>query len=112
MFVNYNSYMGRKVKPKQVLCIETIKKNSFKKATFEISEIEALILADIEERNQKECAEIMHVSQPTFYRILKRARKKAAFAILSLIKEGKIDVKFIPPKECREWCDNCKEVRE
>ncbi len=45
-------------------------------------ELEALRLADIEGMTQIEAAERMGVSQPTFHRILKEARRKASIAIV------------------------------
>lgn len=44
-------------------------------------EIEALRLNDYEGLSQNECAERMNISQPTFHRILLRARKKVSDAI-------------------------------
>lgn len=46
-------------------------------------EAEAIRLADVEGLNQLEAAEIMGISQPTFHRILKEARRKAGIAILT-----------------------------
>lgn len=45
-------------------------------------ELEAIRLADVEGYSQVEAAEIMGVSQPTFHRILKEARRKVGRAIL------------------------------
>ncbi|MBO8181573.1 MAG: DUF134 domain-containing protein [Archaeoglobus sp.] len=45
-------------------------------------ELEALRLADIEGFNQNEAAKLMGISQPTFHRILKEARRKAGLTIL------------------------------
>jgi len=45
-------------------------------------ELEAIRLADVEGYSQVEAAEIMGVSQPTFHRILKEARRKVGKAIL------------------------------
>jgi predicted DNA-binding protein (UPF0251 family) len=50
-----------------------------------VEEIEAMRLKDIEELNQEECAERMHVSRQTFQNIIDSARKKIATAII----EGK-----------------------
>ena len=49
---------------------------------FTPEELEALRLADIEGLTQVEAAERMGVSQPTFHRILKEARRKASMAIV------------------------------
>lgn len=50
-----------------------------------IEEVEAIRLKDREGLEQEECAERMHVSRPTFFRILQSARSKLAEAII----EGK-----------------------
>ncbi len=50
-----------------------------------LDELEAIRLADVEDLSQIEAARIMGVSQPTFYRILKSARKKIGKALI----EGK-----------------------
>lgn len=48
----------------------------------ELSEFEAIRLIDIREIEQNKAAEMMKVSQPTFSRILKSARKKISEAII------------------------------
>jgi len=45
-------------------------------------EVEALRLIEIKKLSQEDAADSMNVSQPTFSRILKSARKKAAEAIV------------------------------
>jgi len=45
-------------------------------------ELEALRLKDLEELEQEECAKKMEVSQPTFHRLIKDARKKVASALI------------------------------
>ncbi|MBT3720104.1 DUF134 domain-containing protein [archaeon] len=45
-------------------------------------ELEALRYTEIEEIEQKEAAHKMNVSQPTYHRILKNARKKVARALI------------------------------
>ena len=45
-------------------------------------EIEAIKLKDLENKDQKSCALSMKISQPTFHRILKQARKKIALALI------------------------------
>jgi len=56
--------------------------------TVEISldELEALRLADVEGMNQNDAARLMGVSQPTFHRILRAARRKAGLIILHRLK--------------------------
>ncbi len=49
---------------------------------FTPEELEALRLSDIEGLTQIEAAERMGVSQPTFHRILKEARRKASIAVV------------------------------
>ena len=48
----------------------------------EPDEFEAIKLHDIDNLNQTQSAESMHISQPTFARILDRAYKKIAQAIV------------------------------
>lgn len=48
----------------------------------ELQEFEAIRLIDVEEIEQTEAAKKMNVSQPTFSRILKNARKKISEAIV------------------------------
>ena len=50
-----------------------------------VEELEAMRLKDVEELNQEECAEKMHVSRQTFQNIIDSARKKITTAII----EGK-----------------------
>jgi len=45
-------------------------------------ELEAIRLKDMENFDQKACAENMNISQPTFHRLLKQARKKVAFMLI------------------------------
>lgn len=47
-----------------------------------VDEFEAVRLADFEGMNQREASDVMHVSQPTFNRILTSARKKIAETIV------------------------------
>lgn len=47
-----------------------------------VEEFEALRLKDFLERNQKDAAEEMDISQPTFHRLVKVARQKIAEAIV------------------------------
>jgi len=46
-----------------------------------VGEFEAIRLKDLEGLDQKECAESMDISQPTFHRLLLSARKKIADCI-------------------------------
>lgn len=50
--------------------------------TIKVEELEAMRLKDIEELNQEECAEKMHVSRQTFQNIIDSARKKIATALI------------------------------
>jgi len=56
-----------------------------KEIVLTLSEFESIRLIDFKEESQEKSAELMQVSQPTFSRILKSARKKIAEAIV----EGK-----------------------
>ena len=47
-----------------------------------IEEAEAIRLKDWEGLEQEECADRMHISRPTFHRVLEEARKKVADALL------------------------------
>lgn len=48
-----------------------------------IEEMEAIRLKDLEELEQEECAERMHVSRATFQRVLESARRKIAEALIN-----------------------------
>ena len=48
-----------------------------------VEEVESIRLKDLEGLEQEECAERMHVSRPTFHRILESGRKKLADALIS-----------------------------
>ena len=48
-----------------------------------VEELEALRYTEIEEIEQTQAAEKMNVSQPTYHRILKSARKKVADALIN-----------------------------
>jgi predicted DNA-binding protein (UPF0251 family) len=48
-----------------------------------VEEAEAIRLKDLESLEQEECADKMHVSRPTFHRILESARKKLADALIN-----------------------------
>lgn len=47
-----------------------------------VEEFEALRLNDFLEKSQKDAAKEMNISQPTFHRLIKTARKKTAQAIV------------------------------
>jgi uncharacterized protein len=49
-----------------------------------LDEFEALRLADFEELNQEEAALLMHISRPTFSRIIAIAHKKVADALVNI----------------------------
>ena len=74
---------------------------------FTPDELEALRLADIEGLTQIEAAKLMGVSQPTFHRILKEARKKASMAALggkAIITQDESVVKIFSCFRCGyEW---------
>ena len=46
-------------------------------------EIEALRLKDVKGMGQSECAKKMGISQPTFFRVIRSARKKSSDAIVN-----------------------------
>lgn len=62
-----------------------IPKYQLQELVLSVEEIESIRLKDKEGLEQEECAERMHISRPTFQRILMSAREKIAEAII----EGK-----------------------
>ena len=48
-----------------------------------LEELESIRLKDLEGLEQEECAQQMHISRPTFHRILESARKKLADALIN-----------------------------
>jgi predicted DNA-binding protein (UPF0251 family) len=48
-----------------------------------VEEVEAIRLKDVERLQQEECAERMHISRPTFHRVLAAARRKVADALIN-----------------------------
>jgi predicted DNA-binding protein (UPF0251 family) len=48
-----------------------------------VEEVEAIRLRDVEGLQQEECAERMHISRPTFHRVLGSARRKVADALIN-----------------------------
>lgn len=68
----------------------------------EADELEALRLADLEDRYQNDAAELMGVSRQTFGNIVKRARHKVADALIN----GKA-IKITPVIMERKRCHGC-----
>ena len=56
---------------------------SLEEVRLSVEEAEAIRLKDLEGLDQEECAERMHVSRPTFQRVLGSARKTLADALLN-----------------------------
>ena len=48
-----------------------------------VEEVESIRLKDLEGLEQEECAQQMHISRPTFHRVLEMARKKLADALIN-----------------------------
>lgn len=48
-----------------------------------VEEVEALRLKDLEGLEQEQCAQRMHISRPTFHRVLGSARQKVADALIN-----------------------------
>jgi predicted DNA-binding protein (UPF0251 family) len=48
-----------------------------------VEEVEAVRLKDVEELQQEDCAQRMHISRPTFHRVLGSARRKIADALIN-----------------------------
>jgi predicted DNA-binding protein (UPF0251 family) len=48
-----------------------------------LEELESIRLKDLEGLEQEECAQQMHISRPTFHRILESGRKKLADALIN-----------------------------
>jgi predicted DNA-binding protein (UPF0251 family) len=48
-----------------------------------LEELESIRLRDLEALEQEECAQRMHISRPTFHRILESARRKLADALIN-----------------------------
>jgi len=67
--IYYFSPRGRPGRPEEVI--------------LSLDELEALRLADLERINQKESAKIMNISQQTFSRLLNKARKSLADAVVN-----------------------------
>jgi predicted DNA-binding protein (UPF0251 family) len=76
-------------------------------STLTLDELEALRLADVEGLEQGEAAERMKISRQTFGRILEKARRTVADAIVNskAIKIEGGDVKMVPKRKFS--CSNC-----
>src|SRR4030042_1481907 len=48
-----------------------------------VEEVEAVRLKDLESLEQEDCAQRMHISRPTFHRVLGAARRKIADALIN-----------------------------
>jgi predicted DNA-binding protein (UPF0251 family) len=48
-----------------------------------VEEVEAIRLKELEGLEQEQCAEKMHISRPTFHRVLESGRKKLADALIN-----------------------------
>ncbi|MGI6362072.1 MAG: DUF134 domain-containing protein [Bacillota bacterium] len=76
------------------------------KNVLKLEELEAIRLKDLEGFEQKECAEKMEISRPTFQRILLTAREKIADSLLN----GKIihiEGGHFTCHTCPVKCQNC-----
>ncbi|HHX96235.1 MAG TPA: DUF134 domain-containing protein [Clostridia bacterium] len=62
-----------------------VPKRELEEIILHVEEIEAIRLRDVEDLEQEACAQRMHISRPTFQRVLSSARKKIATSLL----EGK-----------------------
>ncbi len=60
-----------------------IPKRQLEQVTLTLEEFESVRLNDLEEMDQKEAAEKMNVSQPTFHRMVLQARKKISDALVN-----------------------------
>lgn len=73
-----------------------------------VDEFEAVRLADYEGMNQREASDVMHVSQPTFNRILTSARKKIAETIVRGIVLRIEGGEYVLPCDIRVFeCETC-----
>ena len=57
--------------------------NALQGIRLSLEEVEAIRLKDLEGLEQEVCAHQMHISRPTFHRILESARKKVADALIN-----------------------------
>jgi predicted DNA-binding protein (UPF0251 family) len=93
-FINYYEHMFIMVRPKKRRIVQGepevtyfkprgITMRELEENALTIEELEAVRLKDMEGMDQDECAGEMHVSRPTFHRILASARKKIANSLVS-----------------------------
>jgi len=61
---------------------EGVKENYLEESILMVDEFEAVRLKDLEGLDQEEAAKKMNISQPTFHRLIKSARRKIADAIV------------------------------
>lgn len=92
--------------------VDAISRNILK-----LEELEAIRLKDLEGLEQRECAERMEVSRPTFQRILLAAREKIADSLVNgkiiHIEGGKFTRNICPVKclECgKEWMESYEKL--
>jgi len=57
--------------------------NALQGVCLSVEEIESIRLKDLEGLEQEECAQRMHISRPTFHRIVESARRKLADALIN-----------------------------
>lgn len=71
-----------------------------------VEELEAVRLKDLEGLEQESCAGRMHISRPTFHRILGAARRKIAQALVSgsAIRIEGGNFKHVPPRSRGKQC--------
>lgn len=98
--------------PEHTYFIPTSKRKcELEEIVIKVEELEAMRLKDIEELNQEECAERMHVSRQTFQNIVDSARKKLAIALI----EGKainISGGNYTRNVCQFKCLSCNDTYE
>ena len=61
---------------------EGVKESYLEESILTVDEFEAVRLKDLEDLDQEKAAKKMNISQPTFHRLIKSARKKIADAIV------------------------------
>ena len=76
--------------------------NKLKSVGLSLDEFEAIRLADLEGLKQTDAARLMHVSRPTFSRIVASARKKVADGLVN-IKVIRIEGGCCKIKQGRVW---------
>lgn len=120
---NFSNYGGIKM-PRPVKCrrVENLplytyfvpagrRKCEIEEISIKVEELEAMRLKDVEDLNQEECAERMHVSRQTFQNIIDSARKKIAIALI----EGKainISGGNFTRNLCQFQCSACGNIYE